>query len=560
MPNWNGTLLTAKGRALQAKVEAGATMTITKLKIGDGTMGAGQTVDALTDLLAPKKNLGISALTPLESGVCKITAVVTNAGLTAGFYVRELGIFAQDPDLGEILYAYTADGSPDYLPAEGGTVAVAEELVVQLAFSNAANIKATISLDGLVTTAILNTHKNTAVIDHPDGSVTDAKIGNRTITDTVTAADGADTPTRLWSKLGNMVKQITGKANWWMPPALNLEAVNALIASTAAAGKVLKLDVNGLLPTGVTGNAATATKLQIARTISLTGDVTGNANFDGSGNISLVTTVMAGMPLGFTFSILANTPPDGCLGLQGALVSRAAYSELWAWIQAHAPLITDAEWQAQAAFQSSIGYYSSGDGSTTFRLPLITDFVRGTDDGRSAGSWQEDMFKLHNHEGPDQKGNVQGGSGEYVYNGITGGATPSGSNAVVPEGGIETRPKSVSMLWCVKAFGAAVNQGTVDITALVNEMASKANRSEVQYISILTGTVAHGGTIPLPAGYMQEQCKWTVSSNYVNAPGGQGSDVYVCRTNANRVVEVWGFIGDKWTEYGTANYIIIGVK
>lgn len=560
MPNWNGTLLTAKGRALQAKVEAGATMTITKLKIGDGTMGGGQTVDALTDLLAPKKNLVISALTPLESGVCKITAVVTNSGLTAGFYVRELGVFAQDPDLGEILYAYTADGSPDYLPAEGGTVAVAEELVVQLAFSNAANIKATINLDGLITTAILNAHKNAAVIDHPDGSVTDAKIGNRTITDTVTAADGADTPTRLWSKLGNMVKQITGKANWWIPPAVTLEAINALITSTAAAGKLLKLDSNGKLPADITGTAATATKLQISRTISLTGDVTGNANFDGSGNISIAATVTAGMPLGFTFSILADTPPDGCLALQGAPVSRTVYPELWTWVQAYAPLITEEEWQAQAAVQSSVGFYSSGDGSTTFRLPLITDFVRGTDAGRSVGTWQEDMFKLHKHEGSDQKGNVQGGSGEYVYNGINGGASPSGSNAVVPEGGIETRPKSVAMLWCVKAFGAAVNQGTVDITALVNEMASKANRSEVQQISILTGTVAHGGTIPLPAGYMQEQCKWTVGSNYVNAPGGQGSDVYVCRTNANRVVEVWGFIGDKWTEYGIANYMIIGVK
>lgn len=79
-------------------------------------------------------------------------------------------------------------------------------------------------------------------------------------------------------------------------------------------------------------------------------------------------------------------------------------------------------------------------------------------------------------------------------------------------------------------------------------------------IAILTGSVAHGGTIPLPEGYTQEQCKWMVSSNWVNAPGGQGADTYVCRTNADRVVEVWGFIGDKWKEYGSANYMIIGVK
>ncbi len=247
MPNWSGTLLTTKGRALQAKVEAGATMTITKLKIGDGTMGSGQTVDALTDLISPKKNLGISALTPLDSGVCKVTAVVTNSGLASGFYVRELGVFAQDPNLGEILYAYTADGSPDYLPAAGGTVAVAEELVVQLAFSNAANITATISLDGLITTAILNTHKNAAVIDHPDNSVTDVKIGNRTITDTVTAAAGANTITNLFSMIGNMLKRITGKSNWYTAPATTLEAANTHI--TAATGAHAANSIT-LTPTG----------------------------------------------------------------------------------------------------------------------------------------------------------------------------------------------------------------------------------------------------------------------------------------------------------------------
>lgn len=40
-----------------------------------------------------------------------------------------------------------------------------------------------------------------------------------------------------------------------------------------------------------TGNAATATKLQTPRTISLTGNASGSANFDGSGNVSINTTV-----------------------------------------------------------------------------------------------------------------------------------------------------------------------------------------------------------------------------------------------------------------------------
>lgn len=570
MPNWSGGILTTRGKNLQAKVDAGqTTLTFTKMKIGSGILPNGQSLESLTELITPKQNIPISGIV-VNGNITTLTAVITNAGVTAGYQVRELGVYATDPTLGEILYSVTIDSTPDYLPEEGSAVAVSQEFNYHIAVSNAANVSATLSTSGLVTVGMLKNHNHDGTgTNGPklgsnallDGAVTDLAIGNRIITDTVTAAAGADTPTNLWSKLGNMVKQITGKANWWTPPAITLEALNTLIATTAAAGKLLKLDSNGKIPADITGNAVTATKLQTARTISLTGDVTGNANFDGSGNVSIAATVMAGMPLGFTFSILANTPPDGCLRIdRGDLLNRAAYPDFWEWIQETAPLISEAEWQAQAAVQSSVGYYSSGDGSTTFRVPKIVDFSRGTDVGRPVGTYQEDMFKLHDHEGENQKGNVQGGSGEYVYNGITGGATPSGSNAVVPEGGDETRPKSITMLWCVKAFGAAVNQGAVDITALANEMANKANRSEVQHIAILTGTIAHGGTIPLPAGYTAEQCKWLVSSSWVNAPGGQGADTYVCRTNADRVVEVWGNIGDKWTEYGAANYMILGVK
>lgn len=41
----------------------------------------------------------------------------------------------------------------------------------------------------------------------------------------------------------------------------------------------------------ITGNAGTATKLQTSRTISLTGDVSGSASFDGSANASITATI-----------------------------------------------------------------------------------------------------------------------------------------------------------------------------------------------------------------------------------------------------------------------------
>ena len=47
-----------------------------------------------------------------------------------------------------------------------------------------------------------------------------------------------------------------------------------------------RIDLNG----NYVGNASTASKLQTARTIALTGSVTGSASFDGSGNITISTT------------------------------------------------------------------------------------------------------------------------------------------------------------------------------------------------------------------------------------------------------------------------------
>lgn len=76
----------------------------------------------------------------------------------------------------------------------------------------------------------------------------------------------------------------------------NLEAATVApkVAGTAAVGTSVKYareDHVHPLQTSVSGNAGTATKLASARTISLTGDATGSASFDGSANVSINTSV-----------------------------------------------------------------------------------------------------------------------------------------------------------------------------------------------------------------------------------------------------------------------------
>ena len=115
-------------------------------------------------------------------------------------------------------------------------------------------------------------HKTSSPIDHPDGSVTDVKIGDRTINQGLTNPSNTGTITSLFSWLARAVKAITGKANWYDTPDITLAGTKAHIdavsphsghiktsdvVTTATANKILKLDANSKLPASITGDATT---------------------------------------------------------------------------------------------------------------------------------------------------------------------------------------------------------------------------------------------------------------------------------------------------------------
>ncbi|MBR8322236.1 MULTISPECIES: phage tail protein [Burkholderia cepacia complex] len=89
----------------------------------------------------------------------------------------------------------------------------------------------------------------------------------------------------------------------------------------------------------------------------------------------------------------------GFLKANGTLVNRADYPALWAYAQASGTLVSDDEWSKERW-----GCFSTGDGSTTFRLPeLRGEFIRCWDDGRSIdkdraiGSRQDSANRWHGH-------------------------------------------------------------------------------------------------------------------------------------------------------------------
>ncbi|GIP25480.1 hypothetical protein J23TS9_06100 [Paenibacillus sp. J23TS9] len=129
--------LTNKGLALQAKAQAGVQLKYTKFVIGDGRL-TGQSMPALTNIISPKKTVPITKLKMRPPNEAIVGFVLSNQDVATGFFFREMGLFAMDPDEGEILYWYANAGeTADYIPpGTNGIVSLleAENLVVNVGY------------------------------------------------------------------------------------------------------------------------------------------------------------------------------------------------------------------------------------------------------------------------------------------------------------------------------------------------------------------------------------------------------------------------------------------
>ena len=211
MAEWSNATMTDVGAALQAKVNAGKTkLTFTKIKVGSGVNATNPL--ALTDVISSKWET-TNFVVKLEGKIVSVDTVITNTGIHEAFRMSEIGLFAQDPDKGEILYAYLTDPEPDRMPAESGSVVVSQELTIGMVFSNTGNVSLTVNIGALITreqlTEAVKQH-STDISSHPP------------ITD--------------------QIKAILGSANWKDSPASTLVTIKNLLGQGAIVAS--KLDAN----------------------------------------------------------------------------------------------------------------------------------------------------------------------------------------------------------------------------------------------------------------------------------------------------------------------------
>ncbi|MCG8639134.1 MAG: phage tail protein [Desulfobacterales bacterium] len=145
MSDFDKLLLTNKGRDLMAKGQIGIPIHFTRVILGDGSLAEGQNIELLEAVINARKDVPIHSLDNLGDGTSEVRVILTNEGLAEGFYVREIGLMATDPDLGEILYAYTNAGAKaDFMPGAGGATAVEIQLGLISKVGNAENVTAAV--------------------------------------------------------------------------------------------------------------------------------------------------------------------------------------------------------------------------------------------------------------------------------------------------------------------------------------------------------------------------------------------------------------------------------
>ena len=242
------------------------------------------------------------------------------------------------------------------------------------------------------------------------------------------------------------------------------------------------------------------------------------------------------MPVGFEDYVSYTELDPGQLIRNGQLVSREIYSDLWNFVQSKpSMLLTEEEWQANLTANEGLAcnYYSAGDGSTNFRLPKASvivlpdpnpeninkystdtqrnilgrqvigsissysptngDFVKGTTGafygiGRqyiSNSVWSNDIAGSSTYINPDPTTNVPSGmnTGDTFLNNINFDASKS---IGAEHTGNEVKPKTITKLPIVYAFGRIVNAGELDFQTVVQKQNDLTLNHQIKSFTDLT--------------------------------------------------------------------------
>lgn len=212
------------------------------------------------------------------------------------------------------------------------------------------------------------------------------------------------------------------------------------------------------------------------------------------------------LPVGFEYYVPYSELDSGQLIRDGQIVSRSVYKDLWDFVQKHPSLLlTEEQWQAELSANEGIvnNYYSSGDGSTTFRLPKagVIELPVITAEGLNKFSTDTQRNILGSITQVDTIGKTQVSNGALLAkvtdisssvknndnwsNTIT--IDFDASRSVGTEHtGSEVKPKTITKLAVVQAFGRIVNAGELDFQTVVQKQNDLTLNHQIKSFTDLT--------------------------------------------------------------------------
>lgn len=142
---WSNAVITQQGLNLEAKLVAGTSLTFTKAQTGSGTVPVAN-LATQTAVTSPQQTLSFRTATYPSTGVAAVPVYLRNDSLQTGYTATQVGIYAQDPDLGEILYfiAQANSGTGTDVPSSSEMHGYTAEWTFYLTFGQADSVTVTV--------------------------------------------------------------------------------------------------------------------------------------------------------------------------------------------------------------------------------------------------------------------------------------------------------------------------------------------------------------------------------------------------------------------------------
>lgn len=173
---WENTVITNAGIELLKNALSGGTITVTAIKSGAGKVDV-SALKSQTAVSSIKQSGTVQGVTKTNETI-KIGVLFSNAGLSAGYSMTQLGVYAKGSTGSEVLFAISQSTTGKEVPAESAMPSWSLVHNFYIKLNNDVKMTATVDPEGYVTfetmQTALNTHTGNKSNPH---SVTKSQVG-----------------------------------------------------------------------------------------------------------------------------------------------------------------------------------------------------------------------------------------------------------------------------------------------------------------------------------------------------------------------------------------------